>query len=353
MQFLLECIGFGPDHDLDDLQRRLRREGLAVRGRSGEGDHQRLLLSHGLEVWLDPGRPAAADAPAIEPVLWPGVAPGQPSGFRVHALEAPHGAPFSSVVRASLAQPRSSAGKSSAGKSPAGQGGLGCGAIEQGAVDDAAAAQSARALSTLERSAVEHSAVEQSAFEHSAVENGALEHGASELGASELNDEINACTRRLDGGPVIGWSFALVDDGPPPQTGEVIELALTGFALDVTAVLPAPPGGRARLDGARGWVTPQFSGPELPGCVELALPIEAVQVLHNPLSGEPVERVVTTTSEGVRLELFTSRWQRDEDGLAPLEPGGWIAGTFLAVGRRAEGYPYPRRAVSRRQPARL
>lgn len=275
MQFLLECIGFGPNHDLDDLQRRLQREGLAVRGRSGEGDHRRLLLSHGLEVWLDPGRDARADAPAIEPMLWPGVAPGRPSAFQVHGLEAPHGAPFSSVVRASLAERRSSAERDGEG------------------------------------------------------------------------------TRRLDGGPVIGWSFALVDDGPPPQIGDALELALTGFALDVTAVLPAPPGGRARLDGARGWVTPQFSGPELPGCIEVALPIEAVQVLHNPLTEEPVERVVTTTAEGVRLELFTSRWQREEDGLAPLEPGGWIAGTFLAVGRRAEGYPYPRRAVSRRRPARL
>ncbi|MHC4378920.1 MAG: ubiquitin family protein [Planctomycetota bacterium] len=285
MQFLLECIGFGPDHDLDDLQRRLQREGLYVRGRSGEGDHQRLLLSHGLEVWLDPGRPATASAPAIDPMLWPGVAPGRPSAFQVRGLEDPHGAPFSSVVRASLAERRS--------------------ATPQG--------------------------------------------GARE---SE-GDAPDESTRRRDGGPVIGWSFALVDDGPPPQVGEVVELALTGFALDVTAVLPAPPGGRARLDGARGWVTPQFSGPELPGCLEVALPIDAVQVLHNPLTGEPVERVLTTTSAGVRLELFTSRWQRAEDGLAPLEPGGWIAGTFLAVGRRAEGYPFPRRAVSRRRPARL
>lgn len=294
MQFLLECIGFGPDHDLEDLQRRLQREGMAVRGRSGEGDHQRLLLSHGLEVWLDPGRPADAGSPAIEPMLWPGVAPGRPSAFQVRGLEDPHGAPFSSVVRASLAPRRGGA------PDPLPM-----------CAESSAGADHQNSCSTADR------------------------------------------TQRRDGGPVIGWSFALVDDGPPPRVDEVIELALTGFALDVTAVLPAPPGGRARLDSARGWVTPQFSGPELPGCIEVALPIAAVQVLQNPLTGEPVERVVTQTPEGVRLELFTSRWQRGEDGLAPLEPGGWIAGTFLAVGRRAEGYPFPRRAVSRRRPARL
>ncbi len=284
MQFLLECIGFGPDHDLDDLQRQLRREGRSVRGRSGEGDHRRLLLSHGLEVWLDPGCPPTRNQPAIEPMLWPGVAPGRPSAFTIHGLEDPLGAPFSSVVRASLAIRPQSAASGAPAASPG---------------QDPWAPQ------------------------------------------------------RRDDGPVVGWSFALVDDGPPPSRGDVVELALSGFALDVTATLPPPACGRSRLEGSRGWVTPQFSGPELPGCVELALPIEGLQVLVNPITGEPVERVVSTTSDGVRLELFSSRWQREEDGLGPLEPGGWIAGTFLLVGRRAEGYPYPRRAVSRRRRARL
>lgn len=288
MQFLLECIGFGPDHDLDDLQRRLQREGISVRGRSREGDHRRLQLSHGLEIWLDPGQPAVADGSTVDPLLWPAVAPGPTNAFQVRGLDTPHGAPFSAVVRASQAQRRSAA---------------------------------------LEPT-----------------------HRPVAPGRSVVAAEYR---RRLDGGPVIGWTFALVDDGPAPQIGEVLDLALTGYALEVTAVLPAPPGGRARLKECRGWVTPQFSGPDLPGCIQVALPIEAVQLLHNSLSGEAVERVLTTTAEGVRLELFTSRWQREEDGLAPLEPGGWIAGTFLAVGRRAEGYPYPRRAVSRRSPARL
>lgn len=276
LEFLLECIGFGPNHDLGGLYSLLENRGLSVPGRSGEGDHRRLLLSHGLEVWLDPGQPARGEHPALAPMLWPGVAPGRPAALEVRGLEESHGAPFSSVVRASLQD------------SPA-----------------------ARAEPT------------------------------SASGP-----------RRLDGGRAVTWAFALVDDGPPPELNQRIEVALNGFALDVTALLPAPARSRSRLSSGRGWLTPHFGGPDLPGCVELALPIHAVQVLYNPITQEQVERVVCEV-HGVRLELYTSRWQREEDGLPRPEPGGWIAGTFLLMGRRPEGYPFPRRAVSRRSSVRL
>ena len=53
MDFLLECIGFPPDHDLGALERLLREEGEAVAWRGPHGLHLRYPLAGGLEVRLD------------------------------------------------------------------------------------------------------------------------------------------------------------------------------------------------------------------------------------------------------------------------------------------------------------
>jgi len=53
LDFLLECIGFPPDHDLADLERLLRAEGEAVAWRGPSGTHLRYPLRGGLEVRLD------------------------------------------------------------------------------------------------------------------------------------------------------------------------------------------------------------------------------------------------------------------------------------------------------------
>ncbi|MEW6072533.1 MAG: hypothetical protein AB1726_08070 [Planctomycetota bacterium] len=53
MDFLLECIGFPPDYDLDALARRIAAEGEAVAWRGPAGTHLRLPLSGGVEVRLD------------------------------------------------------------------------------------------------------------------------------------------------------------------------------------------------------------------------------------------------------------------------------------------------------------
>lgn len=53
MDFLLECIGFPPDADQDDLCERVRREGEPVALRGPGGEHLRLELAAGLELRLD------------------------------------------------------------------------------------------------------------------------------------------------------------------------------------------------------------------------------------------------------------------------------------------------------------
>lgn len=65
MDFLLECIGFPPDHDLDDLAGRVLEEGEAMPWRGSRGVYRRLPLTGGLEVQLDHGEGEE------EPTLWP------------------------------------------------------------------------------------------------------------------------------------------------------------------------------------------------------------------------------------------------------------------------------------------
>lgn len=53
MDFLLECVGFPPDSDLDELAQRARQDGEPVAWRGPRGEHYRLALGGGLDVRLD------------------------------------------------------------------------------------------------------------------------------------------------------------------------------------------------------------------------------------------------------------------------------------------------------------
>lgn len=53
VDFLLECVGFPPDHDLDALAQLVRERGEDIPWRGPAGEHKRLPLAGGLEVHLD------------------------------------------------------------------------------------------------------------------------------------------------------------------------------------------------------------------------------------------------------------------------------------------------------------
>ncbi|MCE9596021.1 MAG: hypothetical protein K8S98_17670 [Planctomycetes bacterium] len=53
MDFLLECIGFPPDHDFDELARRARALAEPVAWRGPAGEHLRMPLGDGLELRMD------------------------------------------------------------------------------------------------------------------------------------------------------------------------------------------------------------------------------------------------------------------------------------------------------------
>ncbi len=53
MEFLLECIGFSPEADFEQLKRRIEREGEQAPWRGPGGKHLRLPLAGGIELFLD------------------------------------------------------------------------------------------------------------------------------------------------------------------------------------------------------------------------------------------------------------------------------------------------------------
>ncbi len=53
MDFLLECVGFGPETDLEELLERIRSEGESVPWRGPGGEHLRLPLAPEVELRLD------------------------------------------------------------------------------------------------------------------------------------------------------------------------------------------------------------------------------------------------------------------------------------------------------------
>ena len=64
MDFLLECIGFGPDWDPRRVEDEVRRRGEPTAWRGREGEHLRLPLAGGLELRLDRDRERRAS-------VWP------------------------------------------------------------------------------------------------------------------------------------------------------------------------------------------------------------------------------------------------------------------------------------------
>jgi hypothetical protein len=140
--------------------------------------------------------------------------------------------------------------------------------------------------------------------------------------------------------PSYAFATWLSDRRRLPRTlrrGRVLAVAVAGFALDITAVTEAP--GRASIE--------PLGGPEDPGgCVELELPIRAVESLANPLTGAVVERL-TLGAPGRSFSVFASRWQLASDQLPEPRPGAWLRGTFLFNGRVTGGLPSASRHLGR------
>ena len=56
MDFLLECIGFPPDHPFDDLVERILEQGEPAAWRGDPRWHRRLALGGGIELRMDKER---------------------------------------------------------------------------------------------------------------------------------------------------------------------------------------------------------------------------------------------------------------------------------------------------------
>jgi hypothetical protein len=82
------------------------------------------------------------------------------------------------------------------------------------------------------------------------------------------------------------------------------------------------------------------------GCAELPLRVRKVLHLSNPITGIEVEALELDAPERPQV-VFTSRWQRERDGLPPPQVGGRVDGTFLFLGTVTGGLPGQARAGGR------
>lgn len=95
MEFLLECIGFPPDYDLEELVERIRREGEPIAWRGPSGEHLRLPLTGGLEVHLD----READSLALN--VWPHYRSPHRLRVAVESISPVPDSPFDGLLRGS------------------------------------------------------------------------------------------------------------------------------------------------------------------------------------------------------------------------------------------------------------
>ena len=167
---------------------------------------------------------------------------------------------------------------------------------------------------------------------------GALEPLAWSAADGSVEDSLDA--RRLRAGTHLrthatagcGLRACLRDAVRPPRPGRLASYALAGFAIDVSELGRTTRRRRGLPSG--GWFGP-CRDPYAPRTVvELELEVEAVSVLENPLSGEPVDLIEVRLPTG-RLPLFASRWQLAEDRLPRPEPGMHVRGAFWIVARDA------------------
>ncbi len=251
VDFLLECIGFPPDHPLDDIVQHVLREGEPAAWRGEPARHRRLPLGGGLELRMD----REDDRRSWN--LLPFFQTPHRQRIAVDELRALPDSPFDALLWGWVAPP------------------------------------------------------------------------------------VEEAERRWSPG-AYRLALNLMDARKLPRTlpkGHVLAVGAAGFALDLSFVGPYEPGCETRIE--------PLGHPEDPGgCAELSLRVCNIRHLRNPITGIEVEALELDAPERPQV-VFTSRWQRERDGLQPPQVGGRIDGTFLFLGTITGGLPGQARAGGR------
>jgi hypothetical protein len=251
LDFLLECIGFPPDHPIEEIVQRVLREGEPAAWRGDPARHRRLALGGGLELRMD------REDDRLPWNLLPFFQTPHRLRIAVDELRALPDSPFDALLWGWVSPP------------------------------------------------------------------------------------VEPAERRWSPG-AYRLALNLMDARKLPkslQKGHVLAVAAAGFALDLTRVGSGAPGQEARIE--------PLGHPEDPGgCAELSLAVRNIRHLKNPLTGIEVEALELDAPERPQV-VFTSRWQRERDGLEPPQVGGRVDGTFLFLGTVTGGLPGQARASGR------
>ena len=116
----------------------------------------------------------------------------------------------------------------------------------------------------------------------------------------------------------------------------------TTFRPDAASSSASSPLANDVLNNPRGAAITFLGGPDSPSAsMQISARIRTVSHLVNHLTGKPVNRI-ELDAPGLPIEVFISPWQLEADGLPPPKPGWRIEGVFLMLGRNIGPLPKPR-----------
>lgn len=283
MDFLLECIGFPPGTDNDELLARVRAEGEAAPWRGDPQRHLRATLGAGLELRADieDGQEFWTLLPycraphrlriAVESVRR---RPDSPFDALLHGWASP-------PIRAHGGAARSDDWTGAAPDSP-------------GVYRIATWITDARRLGRVT---------------------------ATGLSAGALHGPLPGHVLAVS---VAGFALSVDAVGPNREVRDA-------------AILERPHG---------AWIAPLGGADDPGGCCDLSLRVRAVSHLRNGWTQEPVAILECDAPERP-LTLLVSPWQLERDGLELPRPGWRVEGTFLFFGRLEGGIPRPGVAAGR------
>ena len=358
MDFLLECIGFSPDWNLDTVMGLVRERGQAAPWRGKPSEHLTMPLAGGLELRLD-------QEPDLPPNLWPFYTSRYRRRVSIQSLRRLEDSPGDAIL-IGRANPGFLDGDPSAGWGTPfddEEHDLTCyftdatrlpRAVQPGTVVAVMLAGFGLQVEYIGPN-------ETSPSRYGFAPDGDLQAPPSDL----LNGALAHVPTNQLGEPILPpldrhapQNAGTEANDPTAQLDTAITELLQNLAPDLAPKLPEDPTATFRpgavpssassplaidvLNNPRGAAIEFLGGPDSPSAsMQISARIRTVSHLVNHLTGKPVNRI-ELDAPGLPIEVFISPWQLEADGLPPPKPGWRIEGVFLMLGRNIGPLPKPR-----------
>lgn len=343
MDFLLECIGFSPDWDLETVMGVVRERGEPTPWRGRVREHLTMPLAGGLELRLD-------QEPDLPPNLWPFYSSRFRRRVGVRQLLRVADSPGDAIL-VGRANPR--APEFDAELDEDEEHDLTCYLTDAQRLPGRVPADTVMAIVLAGFSLqVEYIGPNEASPARYGF---APEDDFADLHAEALNHPLRAplqspkppptaapkpTSSTAPHTPPINPALAQpINPAPPTPLDAAVEGLLRGLSS-----APPPGGSYDVLANPRGAALEILGAPASPSAsMQISARIRTVSHLTNHLTGKPVNRIELDVP-GLPVEVFVSPWQLEADGLPMPKPGWRIEGVFLMLGRNVGAVPKTKRS---------